>query len=103
MLDMRNGKCALCGGKVLAAPAFEFYGEGGFFERPASVTFEKSAFLTNSVRKIAPLTMYVCRSCGFVQWFADDPRSVPIDEEHHTRLVESDDDSEEDDDSSDET
>jgi hypothetical protein len=88
MLDMRKGKCALCGhGKVLQAPAFEFYGDGGFFERPSSVTFEKSAFLTKSVTKIAPLTMYVCRSCGFVQWFAENPQTVPIDKDHHTRLV----------------
>src|SRR5262245_49329229 len=62
MIDMRKGKCAICGhGKVLQAPAFEFYGEGGFFQRPSSVTFEKSAFLAKSVTKIAPLTMYVCR------------------------------------------
>jgi hypothetical protein len=32
---------------------------------------------------------YVCRRCGYMQSFADNPTDIPIDEAHRTRLIKS--------------
>lgn len=33
------------------------------------------------------LEMYVCRRCGFTEWYCRDPHNVPIGEEYGTELV----------------
>jgi hypothetical protein len=90
MLDMRHGKCALCGcEEIIEAPARDSYGPSAEFFKPMSVAVEPEGVLTLTPQKrIAPITMYVCRKCGFVQWFAADPKKIPIDDDHATRLVE---------------
>jgi hypothetical protein len=88
MLDMRHGKCALCGHEtIIEAPARDSYGKSAEFWKPASVAFEAEGIL-GAQKRIAPITMYVCRKCGFVQWFASDPKTIPVDEDHSTRIVE---------------
>jgi hypothetical protein len=33
------------------------------------------------------LEMYVCRKCGFTEWYCRDPSAIPIGPEHGTELV----------------
>lgn len=33
------------------------------------------------------LEMYICRKCGFTEWYCRDPKNVPIGEEYGTELV----------------
>lgn len=33
------------------------------------------------------LETYVCKGCGFVEWYCQDPESVPIGPEYMTELV----------------
>jgi hypothetical protein len=35
-----------------------------------------------------PLYLYVCRRCGFCQWYARNPGTIPISAGHQTRLIE---------------
>lgn len=37
------------------------------------------------------IEMYVCRSCGFVEWYCVDPGSIPVDPLTMTEMIESDD------------
>ena len=33
------------------------------------------------------LLLYVCRSCGFAEWYVSDPESIPIGPDYRTELV----------------
>lgn len=33
------------------------------------------------------LEMYVCRRCGFTEWFCRDPENIPIGEQYGTELI----------------
>ena len=39
-------------------------------------------------RAFGILEMYVCRDCGYVDWYCTDPKSVPIGPQFMTELVE---------------
>jgi len=93
MIDMRTGTCALCGhGEVIEAPARDFFGEGGDVSRPMAVTHQtKITFLGGERPDLQEprgrLMQYVCRSCGYTQWFARNPDQIPIGSPHETRLL----------------
>jgi hypothetical protein len=80
--DLRDGICPGCGhGEVIEAGV----------QPPLAVTHERvSLFGIAGVqlgRPLGALRLYACRGCGLAQWFADDPGSIPIGDEHGTRLV----------------
>lgn len=91
MLDMRNGVCALCNHpEVIDAPALEYLDDDE--ATPLAVTHEPDAldFLEAKSPLAKPygaLRLFVCRKCGFTQWFASKPHRIPIDEAHGTRLI----------------
>jgi hypothetical protein len=96
MHDMRSGNCALCGhDEIIKAQARDFYGELGERHEPMAVTEAKQAsfWSGNATNRPAPdqrigeLAQYVCRSCGYVQWFASEPQRIPIGTTHRTSLV----------------
>ena len=39
-------------------------------------------------RAFGLLEMYVCRDCGYIDWYCNDPRSVPIGPQFMTELIE---------------
>jgi hypothetical protein len=81
---MRQGICALCShNEVIQAAAVDFIGQGG--QRPVSVTTQ--ATWSGSHPPLGILNMWVCRRCGFTQWFAFEPEKVPLGEEYSTRLI----------------
>jgi hypothetical protein len=89
MKDIREGNCPLCDhNEIIEAVPAEFSDAG---EIVAAVTYDPRWLLQglgrNSRRPRGVLVIYVCRACGYLQWFAKDPDQIPIDEEHCTRLV----------------
>ena len=84
MEDIRKGICPLCRhNEIIQAAPVE-----GDYERanPLAVTHEKSWFRPLG-RAIGPLNTFVCRRCGFAQWFAFDMEKIPIGDEFGTRLI----------------
>lgn len=91
MLDMRKGVCAICSHtEIIDAPALDYLDEDN--PTPVAVTHapDTMSFLQPTGALAKPygvLRMLVCRSCGFVQWFASKPQRIPIDETHGTKLI----------------
>lgn len=89
MRDIRKGNCPLCEhNEIVVSEAGEF-GHNDW-EKPMCVTYDARwvASGRNPRYGHGPLSMYMCRQCGFVQWFARDPQTVPVDDEHKTKLIE---------------
>jgi hypothetical protein len=38
-------------------------------------------------KRFGLLEMYVCRQCGFTEWYCRDPENIPIGEEYGTELM----------------
>lgn len=91
MLDMREGKCAVCQHpEVIDAPALEYLDEDNpirlaVTHAPDSLDFLQPRSVVE--RPFGVLRMLVCRACGFVQWFAGRPERIPIGEAFGTKLV----------------
>jgi hypothetical protein len=90
-MDLRTGICPLCGHhEVIESVANEF-GSGDYSASQMAVT-HKHMEGGGPVGKrrdlpVGRLMLYVCRKCGYVQWFADMPESIPIGEKFQTRLI----------------
>lgn len=93
MHDMRTGTCALCEHNVvIEASARDFYGESGQLSEPLAATQQvKASFWTDgrpdAEARSGALKQYICRSCGYTQWFATNPGEIPIGDEYETKLV----------------
>ena len=88
--DMRKGVCALCEhDEVVKAELLEFGARGT--SRPMGVAYGgKDGMLGFQPKLEEPhgaLHAYTCRSCGYTQLFADDPKSIPIDDNSRTEIV----------------
>jgi hypothetical protein len=91
MLDMRKGSCALCNhNEVIDAPALDYLDDDTPTQLAVTHAPDEMDFLQPKGpldRPLGALRMLVCRSCGFVQWFATRPKQIPIDDAHRTKLV----------------
>jgi hypothetical protein len=91
MNDMRHGTCPLCQHtEIIEAAARDAVHSMPTRTLAVAVTQERGFFdgqVTLDARHHGALSMYVCRACGYVQWFADAPGKIPIGPEAHTRLV----------------
>jgi hypothetical protein len=79
--DLRDGVCPGCGhDEVIESRA-----------DPLAVTHERVTLFGVAgrvpERPLGPLRLFVCRRCGRAEWFAEAPETIPIGEEHGTRLV----------------
>lgn len=43
--------------------------------------------VTHDEAGVGRLEMYICRGCGFVEWYVDDPAALPIGAQYMTELV----------------
>lgn len=89
MRDIRSGNCPLCDhNEVVEADPPEYYGND--FERDMTVTADPRRVLPgrNPLKGHGEFRVFFCRSCGFAQWFVLKPESVPISEDHKTRVIE---------------
>lgn len=78
---MRHGVCAVCShNEVIQAAPVEF-GQG---TRVLSVAHESG---WAGIKPLGVMNIFVCRRCGFVQWFAFEPDKIPIGDEFTTRMV----------------
>ena len=93
MLDIRKGVCPLCRhNKIITGPAPDRSGE---YHDPrqasAAVSHRNQEFLWWGMKdevSVGLLQIFVCRDCGFTQHFTEEPASIPIGEEHLTRIIE---------------
>lgn len=88
-LDMRRGLCPICdNNEIIEAVVRDLLDESAEYK---AVTYEAVNFGTVvPVYQRVPhgvLKMFVCRGCGYTQWFADDPDKIPIGKEYMTRLL----------------
>lgn len=72
-----SGKCPKCNSKDIIADAKAVDRSDGGWERDLSVaTFGKPDALLFKDKRISNLSAWVCRSCGFVEFYADEPQSL---------------------------
>lgn len=59
---------------------------------PMAVTFGAQdlgvTITADTRRSFGLLEMYVCRGCGYIEWYCSDPQTVPIGPQFMTELVE---------------
>ena len=91
MDDIRKGICPLCQhNEIVEAVPYEFDettipNQLALAHEPRTGWLNKNAFSPSDAYGM--LRVYACRSCGFAQWFADDPKRVPIGEQYRTRIL----------------
>jgi rubrerythrin len=92
MHDMREGTCPLCNHhEVIEAIPIDLTEKD---HKRQSVTYESERLgsgdpIPGTLRlhqAYGALTYYVCRKCGFVQWFAESPEKIPIGKHTRTRM-----------------
>jgi hypothetical protein len=90
MNDMRKGTCPLCNhNEILEAKPADVVG-GHQVRNTKKVPPGAQGWVlmgSNSNDHYGPLTVYVCRSCGFAQWFAGDPGEIPASDYFQTRVI----------------
>ncbi len=86
--DIRQGTCPQCGHQEVIEAVQSEFGHGSFGV-PMCVTYDGRWVLSgqNPQHGHGPLCLYVCRCCGFCQWYARSPETIPISEAHRTRLI----------------
>ena len=94
MRDLRQGVCGLCDGRqVIASTPTEYTGDNANPWGPLTVARRwrntwYAGELPEPGQRFGELTLCVCRTCGYAQWFASRPEDIPIGEAHRTRLIE---------------
>jgi hypothetical protein len=85
MPDLRDGTCTLCRhDEVIQAAPLQF---GACGTTVMAVSHERGFLGTDLNRPLGPFNLFVCRRCGYTQWFAFEPEKIPIGTEHGTRLI----------------
>ena len=87
--DIRQGICPQCGhDEIIEAAQAEFTGDWDT-TYPMCVTYDERWLCSgqNPSHGHGPLYFYVCRGCGFCQWYAQNPESIPVSEGQRTRLI----------------
>ena len=88
MRDIRKGICPLCETNEIVEAIVAEFGTNDY-ETPMCVTYDPrwAVLGRNPSHGHGPLRMYVCRGCGYAQWFADNAADIPIGEEYKTRII----------------
>jgi predicted nucleic-acid-binding Zn-ribbon protein len=73
----KTGKCPKCGSTdvIIDAKAVD-RAHGGSEADMKIATFRKPDALVFKQKQETPVSAWVCGSCGFVEFYADDPRSI---------------------------
>ena len=87
MKDIRKGSCPLCDhDEILEARPVDVVG-GHVKETRAAGTRGWVITGESSNDHYGPLSVYVCRSCGYAQWFAGEPQAIPASDYFQTRVI----------------
>jgi hypothetical protein len=85
MEDIRKGTCPLCRHNEILQTWPEEAGPAG--GNLLAAAHEKGVLGLNWYKPLGPLSAFVCRRCGFTQWFAAEPARIPVDEKQNVRLI----------------
>ncbi len=77
MIDMRDGQCALCRHNEILEVVAKARSDVNILRRLSAAYGEIGLISTEADQ--GELLAYVCRKCGYTQWFADDPESIALD------------------------
>jgi predicted nucleic-acid-binding Zn-ribbon protein len=81
---IRDGICPRCQhDEIVQAAASQRLGIG---LEPLAVTHQRPDGST-APALFGPFNIYVCRRCGYTEWYAIDPDKIPIGDEYYTRLI----------------
>ncbi len=80
MPDIREGSCPQCRHNEIIQSAPVTFTEAGPKPLLASAGVDPS-------RPPGALNIFICRRCGFAQWFAFAPAEIPVGPEFGTRLI----------------
>jgi hypothetical protein len=88
MTDMRKGRCPLCNhDEILEAKPVDAV-DGHLVQDPKAAGTRGWVISGPSpYHHYGPLAVYVCRGCGYAQWFVDDPGSIPVSDYYQTRII----------------
>jgi hypothetical protein len=86
MLDMRKGTCGVCGHNEIVEGVVREYVVTKEPPIPWRRIFSSHP-IDASGGPCGKLMVYMCRGCGHVQWFAENPQAVPIGAAYDTRLI----------------
>lgn len=90
MEDMRKGTCPICShNEILEAKPVDVVGGHLVQDPKAAGTGTRGWVITGTSPNdhYGPLSVYVCRRCGFAQWFAGDPQTIPVGDYFQTRVI----------------
>ena len=87
MEDMRKGTCPVCNhNEILEAKPVDVV--GGHIKETKSAGTRGWVITGDSTNDYyGPLSVFVCRGCGFTQMFAGDPQSIPASDYFQTRVI----------------
>lgn len=86
MDDIRKGSCPLCSHhEIVMTTPREIADDSSL--RPIHAHAHVKGTLVATTERYGRLSAYVCRACGYTQWFASNPEDIPIGEGHATRLI----------------
>ena len=80
MEDIRKGTCPLCKHNEVLETAPVEEGSAGNLEPLAAHITQKSSIFIAGTSRSGIFTAYVCRACGYSQWFAQNPAAIPVGE-----------------------
>jgi hypothetical protein len=89
MQDIRTGTCPLCShGEIVEGTPAEFIGHTGT-EVAAAFTYEPrwATAGRNPLQPFGRLRYYMCRGCGYLLCFVEEPGGGPFGAPHRTRLI----------------
>jgi len=78
--------CRRCNHDVLIRAHPQQHVQGGSTSLCATYSVERNTNGT-TVTPRGRLEAYICRQCGFVEWYCDDPTAIPIGPAYMTELV----------------
>ncbi len=89
MEDIRKGVCPVCSHNEIVEAVPEPDRVDGFSARPLAITYAGRSWKLPSILRVfglghwgtpvGQLMTYFCRRCGFTQWYANAPETVPLD------------------------
>lgn len=86
MTNMSEGVCSLCKhNRVIQCWPIE-HGHGASTYNIAAAETPPGIF--RQTQQHGAMVTYVCQHCGFVAWFAINPKEIPIGEAYRTSLIE---------------
>ena len=87
-MDLRTGVCPLCGHHEAIEAVPNEFGFSDYSATQLAVTHRADGIdRKRRDHPVGKLMLYVCRKCGYAQWFANMPEKIPIGEEYQTKLI----------------